>query len=61
MMAGYVVKTSMHLALGLYMLFWNRKWDRMAIERGEDLSVEERKKKAEEIGMVSLGFSLLGM
>ncbi len=50
-MAGYVVKTAAHLALGGYMWFWNRKWNRQARERGEVLDVEDRKRNAEEIGM----------
>lgn len=52
-MAGYVVKTALHLLLGGYMLYWNRRWDREARDRNEIISEEERKRKAEEIGMVS--------
>ena len=51
MLAGYVIKTTSHLALGGYLLYWNRRWDRMAIERGEMLDDGERRKRAEEIGM----------
>ncbi len=51
MMAGYVVKTAAHLALGFYMLYWNRKWDRQAREQGEVMPTQERKRKAEEVGM----------
>ncbi|CAD6574935.1 MAG: hypothetical protein TREMPRED_001252 [Tremellales sp. Tagirdzhanova-0007] len=51
MMAGYVVKTAAHLALGGYMWFWNRKWNRQAREKGEAQDPVERKRLAEEIGM----------
>ncbi|RSH89720.1 hypothetical protein EHS25_001705 [Saitozyma podzolica] len=51
MMVAYVVKTALHLILGGYMLYWNRRWDREARERRESLSPEERRRKAEEIGM----------
>ena len=50
-MAGYVVKTAAHLALGGYMWFWNRKWNRQAREKGEAQDPVERKRLAEEIGM----------
>ena len=52
MMAGYVAKTALHAGLGFYMLYSNRRWDRQAAERGETLPEEDRKKRAEEIGMV---------
>ena len=52
-MGGYAAKTFFHLALGLYMLYWNRRWDKEARERGEVLSDEERSRRAEEVGMVS--------
>ena len=58
MMGGYAAKTFFHACLGLYMLYWNRRWNRQARERGEDLSEEERAKRAEEIGMVCSGISL---
>ncbi|WVQ81140.1 hypothetical protein IAT38_003262 [Cryptococcus sp. DSM 104549] len=51
MLAGYVAKTSLHLILGLYMWFSNRRWDKQAAERGEVLEEEVRRKKAEEVGM----------
>ncbi|ORY33062.1 major facilitator superfamily domain-containing protein [Naematelia encephala] len=51
MLAGYVVKTVTHLVLGAYMLYWNRRWDKMAIARGELLSEAQRRKLAEEVGM----------
>ncbi|WWC98037.1 hypothetical protein V866_004926 [Kwoniella sp. B9012] len=51
MLAGYTVKTIFHVFLGLYMLYWNRRWDKEAKERGEELSEVERAKKAELIGM----------
>jgi hypothetical protein len=53
MMAGYVVKTALHLLLGGSMLYWKWRWDREARDRNELISEEERKRKAEEIGMVS--------
>ncbi|KAK8844009.1 hypothetical protein IAR55_006802 [Kwoniella newhampshirensis] len=51
MLAGYVAKTCLHLVLGFYMWFSNRRWDKAAAARGEVLSEQERAKKAEEIGM----------
>ncbi|WVW79423.1 hypothetical protein I302_101392 [Kwoniella bestiolae CBS 10118] len=51
MLAGYTAKTIFHLMLGFYMLYWNRKWDKQAKERGEEMSENERAKKAEQIGM----------
>ena len=52
MMACYVVKTSLHAILGFYMWYWNRRWDREAATRGEDVPEDERKRRAEAIGMV---------
>ncbi|ORX40258.1 major facilitator superfamily domain-containing protein [Kockovaella imperatae] len=51
MMGGYSAKTFFHLCLGLYMWYWNKRWDREARERGEIMSNEERLRRAEEVGM----------
>ncbi|WRT69127.1 uncharacterized protein IL334_006111 [Kwoniella shivajii] len=51
MIAGYSAKTAFHLGLGFYMWYWNRRWDREALERGEDIDDVDRAKKAELIGM----------
>ncbi|KAJ7267787.1 major facilitator superfamily domain-containing protein [Mycena rebaudengoi] len=51
MMAGYVVKTVCHLALGIYMWNSNRLRDRNAVAAGENISKAERARLAEEEGM----------
>ncbi|KAJ7486670.1 major facilitator superfamily domain-containing protein [Mycena latifolia] len=51
MMAGYVVKTACHLLLGFYMWNSNRIRDREAAASGENVSEEERVRRAEEEGM----------
>lgn len=53
MMAGYVVKTAMHAVLGLYMWYWNRRWNKQAKANGTEIPEDERRKRAEEVGMVS--------
>ncbi|KAJ6511684.1 MFS general substrate transporter [Mycena vulgaris] len=51
MMAGYVVKTACHLFLGFYMWNSNRMRNQDAAASGEDVSEEERVRRAEEEGM----------
>ncbi|KAJ7358609.1 major facilitator superfamily domain-containing protein [Mycena albidolilacea] len=51
MMAGYVVKTACHLFLGFYMWNSNRLRDRDAAAAGDNISEEERTRRAEEEGM----------
>ncbi|KAJ7885256.1 major facilitator superfamily domain-containing protein [Mycena olivaceomarginata] len=51
MMAGYVVKTACHLYLGFYMWNSNRLRDRDAVASGENISDEERARRAEDEGM----------
>jgi hypothetical protein len=53
MMAGYVVKTAMHAVLGIYMWYWNRRWNKQAKADGTEIPEDERRKRAEEVGMVS--------
>ncbi|KAH8925192.1 MFS general substrate transporter [Atractiella rhizophila] len=52
MLAGYVIKTGMHIILGVYMYLENRRRDRKAIEDGSVLEEVERAKRAEELGMM---------
>ncbi|KAJ7673332.1 MFS general substrate transporter [Mycena polygramma] len=54
MIAGYVVKTTCHLFLALYMWNSNRLSDRDAVSSGESLPEEERARLAESEGMIRL-------
>lgn len=51
---SYVVKTALHLTLGFYMWYDNRRRDRKAEAEGTVVPEEERAKLAEQAGMVSL-------
>ncbi|KAJ7097131.1 major facilitator superfamily domain-containing protein [Mycena belliarum] len=51
MMSGYVIKTACHLILGYYMWNSNRLRDRDAAASGENVSEEERARRAEDEGM----------
>lgn len=53
MMASYAAKTGLHLILGAYLYWENRRRDRLARDAGEDISDEDRRRLAEQIGMVS--------
>ncbi|KAJ7609614.1 hypothetical protein DFH06DRAFT_1221772 [Mycena polygramma] len=59
MIAGYVVKTTCHLFLALYMWNSNRLSDRDAVSSGESLPEEERARLAESEGMIRWISSLL--
>ncbi|KAJ7599234.1 MFS general substrate transporter [Mycena floridula] len=51
MMAGYAAKTACHLLLAFYMIYENRRRDRLAKESGEDVPEDERRQLAEAAGM----------
>ncbi|KAH8833374.1 major facilitator superfamily domain-containing protein, partial [Flagelloscypha sp. PMI_526] len=50
-MAGSAIKCGFHIILGIYMYYENLRRDKEALEKGEVIPEEERKKLAEEAGM----------
>lgn len=50
-MASYAAKTGLHLIFGAYLYWGNRRFNKLAEEAGENLSEEDRKRLAEQVGM----------